>query len=65
MTDIAAANRGFLNSLIGNKNRMTIAKLITFYGTFSGGLGLLISKANSGPYSPYLATANDSSSSSV
>ena len=38
---------------------MNAAKLITFYRTHSN-LGLLISKANNGPY---LAIANDSSSS--
>ena len=63
MTDIAVVNRGFVNSLIGNKSQMTPAKLITFYGTFSGGLCLLISKSTSGLYGPYIAIGNDSSNS--
>ena len=59
MTNIASGNQALINSLIGNTNRMNAAKLITVYRTYSG-LGLLISKANNGPY---LAIANDSSSS--
>ena len=59
MTDIASGNQAFVNSLIGNTNRMNAAKLMTFYRTYSGP-GLLISKANNGSY---LAIASDSSSS--
>ena len=58
MTHIASENQ-FFNSLIGNNNKKVNAKFITFYKTF-GGLGLLISKAQSGAY---VATANDDSSS--
>ena len=47
MTDIASENQSFFNS-----------KLTTFYKTF-GSPGLLISKAQLGPY---IAIANDSSS---
>ena len=59
MTNIASGNQAFVNSLIGNTSRTIIAKLITFYRTYSG-QGLLISKAH---ISSYLAIANDSSSS--
>ena len=46
-------------SLIGNSDQTVNSKFITFYGTYSG-LGLLISKAQSGSY---VAIANDGSSS--
>ena len=59
MTNIASENQSFFNSLIGNNNKKVNAKFITFYKTF-GGLGLLISKAQSGAY---IAIANDDSSS--
>ena len=59
MTDIASGDQEIVSSLIGNNNKKTNAKLITFYKTF-GGLGLLISKAQSGAY---VAIANDDSSS--
>ena len=59
MTNIAKVNQEFVNSIIGNTNGKITAKLITFYRTYSG-LGLLILKAH---VSPYLAIANDSSSS--
>ena len=59
MTNIALENQSFFNSLIGNNNKKVNAKFITFYKTF-GGLGLLISKAQSGAY---VAIANDDSSS--
>ena len=59
MTNIASENQSFFNSLIGNNNKKVNAKFITFYKTF-GGLGLLISKAQSGAY---VAIANDDSSS--
>ena len=59
MTNIASENQSFFNSLIGNNNKKVKAKFITFYKTF-GGLGLLISKAQSGAH---VAIANDGSSS--
>ena len=59
MTNIASGDQLFVNSLIGNSDQMTNSKFITFYRTYSG-LGLLISKAQSGSY---VATANDDSSS--
>ena len=59
MTNIASGDQEIINSLIGNNNKKVNAKFITFYKTF-GGLGLLISKAQSGAY---LAIANDDSSS--
>ena len=59
MTNIASENQSFFNSLIGNNNKKVNAKFIAFYKTF-GGLGLLISKAQSGAY---VAIANDDSSS--
>ena len=58
MTDIASENQSFLNSIIVNTTERTTAKLITFYKMHNG-LGLLISKAQVGPY---VAIANDSSS---
>ena len=59
MTNIVSENQSFFNSLIGNNNKKVNAKFITFYKTF-GGLGLLISKAQSGAY---VGIANDDSSS--
>ena len=59
ITDIASENQSFFDSIIGNNNKKVNAKFITFYKTF-GGLGLLISKAQSGAY---LAIANNDSSS--
>ena len=59
MTDIASGDQLFVNSLIGNSDETANAKLITFFRTYSG-LGLLISKAQSGSY---VAIANDDSSS--
>ena len=59
MTNIASGDQLFVNSLIGNSDQMTNSKFITFYRTYSG-LGLLISKAQSGSY---VAIANDDSSS--
>ena len=59
MTNIASGDQEIVNSLIVNNNKEVNAKFITFYKTF-GGLGLLISKAQSGAY---LAIANDDSSS--
>ena len=47
MTNIASENQSFFNSLIGNNNKKVNAKFLIFYKTF-GGLGLLISKAQSG-----------------
>ena len=47
MTNIASGDQEIINSLIGNNNKKVNAKFITFYKTF-GGLGLLISKAQSG-----------------
>ena len=58
MTDIAAENQSFFNSIIGNTTGRITAKLIIFYKTHSG-LGLLISKIQVGSY---VAIANDSSS---
>ena len=63
ITDIVSGNHGIVNSLIGNividNGKLKInAKHISFYKTHSGGLGLLISKAQSGSY---VAIANDSS----
>ena len=57
MTNTASGDQGFFNSLIGNNNKKINAKFITFYKTF-GGLGLLISKAQSGTY---IGIANDDS----
>ena len=59
MTNIASGDQEIVNSLIDNNNKKANAKFITFYKTF-GGLGLLISKAQSGAY---LSIANDDSSS--
>ena len=58
MTNIASGDQLFVNSLIGNSDQMANSKFITFYRTYSG-LGLLISKAQSGSY---VAIANDDSS---
>ena len=63
ITDIASGDQEIVNSLIGNSivdnGKLKInAKHISFYKTYSGGLGLLISKAEVGAY---LAIANDSS----
>ena len=59
MTNIASGDQLFVNSLIGNSDQMANSKFMTFYRTYSG-LGLLISKAQSGSY---VAIANDDSSS--
>ena len=63
ITCIASGDQEIINNLIGNSivdnNKLNInAKHITFYKTHSGGLGLLISKAQVGSY---VAIANDSS----
>ena len=63
ITDIASGNQEIVNSLIGNSiidnGKLKInAKHISFYKTHSGGVGLLISKAEIGAY---VAIANDSS----
>ena len=63
MTGIASGDQEIVNSLIGNSiidnGKLIInAKHISFYKTHSGGLGLLISKAEVGTY---VAIANDSS----
>ena len=63
ITGIASRDQEIVNSLIGNSiidnGKLKInAKHISFYKTHSGGLGLLISKAQVGPY---IAIANDSS----
>ena len=55
MTGIASGDQEIVNSLIGNSiignDKINInAKHITFYKTHSGGLGLLISKAQVGTY---------------
>ena len=62
-TGIASGDQEIVNSLIGNSvvdnGKLKInAKHISFYKTHSGGLGLLISKAQVGAY---VAIANDSS----
>ena len=59
MTNIASGDQLFDNSLIGNSDQMVNSKFITLYRTYSG-LGLLISKAQSGSY---VSIANDDSSS--
>ena len=59
MIDISSEKQEFVNSLIGNTNRKSNAKFITFYKTF-GGLRLLISKAYGGAC---VAIANYGSSS--
>ena len=59
MTNIASGDQIFVNSFIGNSDQKANSKLITFYKTDSG-LGLLISKPQSGSY---VAIANDDSSS--
>ena len=59
MTNIASGDQDIVNSLIGNNNRKTNEKFITFYKTF-GGLGLLISRSQAGSY---VAIANDDSGS--
>ena len=59
MTNIASGDQLFVSSLIGNSDQKVNSKFITFYKTYSG-LGLLISKAQSGSY---VAIANDDSSS--
>ena len=63
ITGIASGDQEIVNSLIGNSvvdnGKLKInAKHISFYKTHSGGLGLLISKAQVGAY---VAIANDSS----
>ena len=63
ITGIASGDQEIVNSLIGNSvadnGKLKInAKHISFYKTRSGGLGLLISKAQVGAY---VAIANDSS----
>ena len=63
ITGIASGDQEIVNSLIGNSivdnGKLKInAKHISFYKTHSGGLGLFISKAQSGSY---VAIANDSS----
>ena len=63
ITGIASGDQEIINSIIGNSivdnNKLKInAKHISFYKTHSGGLGLLISKAQVGAY---VAIANDSS----
>ena len=63
ITDIASGDQEIVNSLIGNSivnnGKLNInAKHISFYKTHSGGLGLLISKAEVGAY---IAITNDSS----
>ena len=65
ITDIASGDQEIVNSLIGNSiidnGKLKInAKHISFYKTHSGGIGLLISKAEVGTY---VAIANDSSNS--
>ena len=59
MTNLASGDQLFVNNLIGNSDETANSKFITFYRTYSG-LGLLISKAQSGSY---VAIANDQSSS--
>ena len=63
ITGIASGDQEIINSLIGNSiidnSKLKInAKHISFYKTHTGGLGLLISKAQVGTY---VAIANDSS----
>ena len=63
ITGIVSGDQEIVNSLTGNSiadnGKLKInAKLINFYKTHSGGLGFLISKAQSGSY---VAIANDSS----
>ena len=63
ITGIVSGDQEIVNSLIGNSvidnGKLKInAKHIRFYKTHSGGLGLLISKAQSGSY---VAIGNDSS----
>ena len=63
ITGIVSGDQEIVNSLIGNSvvdnGKLKVnAKHISFYKTHSGGLGLLISKAQSGSY---VAIANDSS----
>ena len=63
ITGIVSGDQEIVNSLIGNSvvdnGKLKInAKHINFYKTHSGGLGLLISKAQCGSY---VAIANDSS----
>ena len=63
ITGIVSGDQEIINSLIGNSvvdnGKLKInAKHISFYKTHSGGLGLLISKAQSGSY---VAIGNDSS----
>ena len=63
ITGIVSGDQEIVNSLIGNSvvdnGKLKInAKHISFYKTHSGGLGLLISKAQVGSY---VAIANDSS----
>ena len=63
ITGIVSGNQEIVNSLIGNSvidnGKLKInAKHISFYKTHSGGLGLLISKAQSGSY---VAIGNNSS----
>ena len=59
MTSIASGDQEIVNSLIGNNNKKTNAKFMTFYKTF-GDLCLLISKAQLGTY---IVIANDGSNS--
>ena len=59
ITNIASGDQEIVNNVIGNNNKEVNAKFITFYKT-SGGLGLLVSKAQVGAH---VAIANDGSSS--
>ena len=60
MTDIASENKEVIDSLIGNNINKSNTRFLTFFKTFTGGLGILISKAQTGTY---VAIANDDSSS--
>ena len=55
MTNIASGDQLFVKSLIGNSDETANSKFINFYRTYSG-LGLLISKVQSGSY---VAVASD------
>ena len=48
MTDVASENEEFIISLIGNNIDKSNAKFLPFFKTFTGGLGILISKAQAG-----------------
>ena len=70
VTGIVSGDQEIISSLIGNSvvdnGKLKInAKHISFYKTHSGGLGLLISKAQSGTYVAITVVSSDSTGSKL